>query len=72
MITKEQKNFETQLAYCIENAPSQALLDKMLEFQQSYLTHNKSMVAGMATQVFKAYQGIRVFKGESPNKVDLT
>jgi hypothetical protein len=61
MLNKERLNFEVMLEYCIDNAPSQSLKDKMLNFKQSYITHNKALMGGMVTQVFKAYEGIKIY-----------
>lgn len=61
MITKDKLNFEAKLEYCINNAPSNALRDKMLDIQNSYNTHNNAMIVGMAQQVFRAYDGIKIY-----------
>jgi hypothetical protein len=70
MLNKERLNFETQLEYCIDNAPSQSLKDKMLNFKQSYITHNNALMGGMVTQVFKAYEAIKIYS-QSKNLVQV-
>jgi len=61
MITKDRLNFEFMLDYCITNAPSATLKNKMLGIQSSYNNHNQAMIVGIAQQVFKAYEGIKVY-----------
>lgn len=61
MITKDKLNFEMQLEYCINNAPSTSLRNKMLEFQESYNNHNQAMIVGMTIQVFLAYRAIKIY-----------
>lgn len=61
MITKDKLNFEMMLEYCIDNAPSDALRNKMLDIQESYNNHNQAMIVGVARQVFLAYRGIKIY-----------
>lgn len=61
MTGKDTLNFELKLEYCINNAPSDDLRNKMLAIQSSYNNHNKAMITGIAQQVFRAYDGIQIY-----------